>query len=706
MKSIISTIILIFSFIFSVAAQQSSLSGYVRDNNSNPVPGASVILNGSTGAATDASGYFSVNKLKAGTYEVIVSFTGFGSFTDKITIAEGDNDLDFQITPSVIDINQVVVTATRSGVPLRKVPIHTQVVFGEELRKTDSKSLADVLTNYFPGIDFKNGMSYAGGPQIVMNGLSAKYILILVDGERLSSGDVKESVDFNRINTENIERVEIVRGAASSLYGTDAIGGVINIITKTSVEDAEGSFGIRSSDYQETRMSGDLGLNFGKVSSRSSFIYNSMGGYDLQPDVAGLTIEPTKSFNFNQKLRYSASENLNISGDLSIFNREDDTEIPGSLDRKYDDFTWKLGADYRLGTKSRLSLAWNSDRYRSYRIEETTREQLNHYDKTFNSLRLQGNVRLWDANNLVAGVEYNGEELFSANTLDTAKSASAVIGFVQDVWDILPNLTFVAGGRVTSHSEYGMNTTYQAALNYRPGNFSIRTSYGTGFRAPTLKELYMNFKIPGAPIRIIGNPDLEPEKSTYYSASVEYTNSKFNSSVLVQYNELESTITELFMGGFPMIYQYQNVEGVKILNTDLLINYRIIPQLLVSGGYTLTLPADSASEASQNRVDARKHSAVFNIEYSRITGKYRPVISLQTKYYGSNTITWTDELSGQDSEVDLTDYFNLKLTTLHRINNMFTITLGIDNVLDFTDPTYFNSLSPGRRFFAGVRFDF
>jgi outer membrane receptor for ferrienterochelin and colicins len=218
----------------------------------------------------------------------------------------------------------------------------------------------------------------------------------------------------------------------------------------------------------------------------------------------------------------------------------------------------------------------------------------------------------------------------------------------------------------------------------------------------------MDFNIPGAPIKIMGNKSLKPENSNYFSMSAEYSHSTFNASVIAQYNDLNNLITEVYSpentNKPPFIYQYQNIAKAEMLNMEVIFNYKPIPQMKFSGGYTWTKPLTSRSEEAINRFEARQHSAVMTGEYSVQYGNYRPTITLQGKYFGDANITWTDA-RGQNSKVKLSEYFNWKLTTLHRITKWASATVGIDNLFNYTDTRYFTSMSPGRRIFAGVKFN-
>ena len=711
MKRFLVVLLIVNCFVFQGFAQAILIEGRITGIDSKPLEDAHVSIPAKGIAAiTDRNGKYQLKGILSGLQTIRVSYSGYKTNEQQISIIAGQNNsVDFTLEQSVIDLNAIVVTATRSGRPLKNVPIHTQVVYGAELQKTDANSLADALISNFPGIDSKNLSAGSGGSSLQMNGFGNKYILILIDGERLNPGDNKENVDLSRINTESIDRIEVVRGASSALYGSDAIDGVINIITKKNTKTCEGSIGTRFSDYGEQRHFIDLGLKTGGLTSRTSFIYNKLDGWDINPEEAGKTVEATKNYTIGQRLGYQFSDRLNLIGDFSYFRRVDINTTPLLEDRRYEDYNYRLTGNYKLSDRHQFESVWYTDHYKSYSLDlPTVGVDTKHYDKTFSTIRLQDNIKLSSNNSLVAGIEYNKDKLFSANGLSDGKKAQALIVYVENVWDIAPRLTAVAGGRMTFHSEYNANATWQLAMNYRPGEFNLRGSYGRGFRAPTLKELYMDFKIPGAPIKIIGNQNLKPENSNYLSLSTEYSHANFSASVIGQYNDLNNLITEVFSPANtnipPFVYQYQNIAKAEMLNVEVLLNYRLVSQIKLSGGYTWTKPLTTQSEEAINRFEARQHSAVITGEYSAHSGKYRPTITLQGKYYGDANITWTNN-RGQNSKVKLSEYFNWKLTTLHHINGWASVTAGIDNLFNYTDSRYFTSMSPGRRFFAGVKFN-
>jgi len=711
MKRFFTVLIILNYFALQGFAQSALIEGRVLGIDSLPLEDATITIpSKNISAITDRNGRYQLSGKLSGLQSIRVSYSGYKTDEQQITVSANEkNQLDFVLKQAIVDLNAIVVTATRSGRLLKNVPIHTQIVYGSELEKTDAITLGDALIANFPGIDSKNLSAGSGGSSLQMNGFGNKYILILVDGERLNPGDTKENVDLSRINTESIERIEIVRGASSALYGSDAIGGVINVITKKNSKTCEGSAGTRISDFGEQHHFVDLGLKTGGLSSRSSFVYNKLDGWDINPEESGKTVEATKNYSIGQRLGYQFSDRFNLVCDFSYFRRVDNNSTAFLEDRRYEDYSYRLKGNYKLSEHHQVEGVWYTDHYTSYSLDiPAVGDVTKHYDKTFGTARLQDNIKLSSTNSLVAGVEYNKDELFSANGLADGKKARALIVFAENVWDISAKLTAVAGGRITLHSEYPTNATWQLAMNYRPGDFSLRGAFGRGFRAPTLKELYMDFNVPGAPIKIIGNPDLKPENSNYFSLSAEYSHATFNASVIAQYNDLNNLITEVFSpentNRPPFVYQYQNIAKAEMLNLEVLLNYRPVPQLKITGGYTWTKPLSARSEEAIDRFEARQHSAVMTGKYSAQSGKYRPTITLQGKYYGDANITWTNT-RGQNSKVTLSEYFNWKLTTLHRITRWASISAGIDNLFNYTDPRYFTSMSPGRRFFAGMKFN-
>ena len=231
-------IILLFSFIAtcSTFAQQSSnyVSGRVTDTNGEPLPGATISIKGKgTGAVTTSDGTYTLQLPGTGVYIITASYVGYQTAEKKFTTDE-NKKLSFRLSEDQFDLGTVVVTGTRTPKLLKDAPIITRVITSEDIKKVNANNVADLLKTELPGIEFTFAMDQQ--TSINMQGFGGNSVLFLVDGERLA-GETLNNVDYDRLNLDNVERIEIVKGAASALYGSNATGGVINIMTKSEKRD-------------------------------------------------------------------------------------------------------------------------------------------------------------------------------------------------------------------------------------------------------------------------------------------------------------------------------------------------------------------------------------------------------------------------------------------------------------------------------------
>ena len=224
------------SVIFS---QVVSLSGYVTGTDSSSVIGATISLKGTTfGIVTDKKGFYRLDKINPGRYILRVSYIGFETQEKTVDIQKTDSHLDFQLKESNIDLNEVVVTGTKSEKTLKNVPVLTQVISARKMLELGITNATDALEKMVPGLNISH---FGTQISVTLQGMDAKYVLFLIDGERIA-GEVNGDIDYSMLNLENIDRIEVIKGASSSLYGSNAIGGVINIITKKINEPFDAKF--------------------------------------------------------------------------------------------------------------------------------------------------------------------------------------------------------------------------------------------------------------------------------------------------------------------------------------------------------------------------------------------------------------------------------------------------------------------------------
>jgi outer membrane receptor for ferrienterochelin and colicins len=271
-----------FFFLPSVIySQEGSISGYVTGADSSSLTGVAIVIKGTTlGTVTNNKGFYKIQKIKPGTYTLRASVIGYETLERSVTIKKGDNLEDFRIRESNINLNEVVVTGTRSEKTLKNVPVITQVIIARQMLNMGITNVTDALQTMVPGLDITQ---FGTRASITMQGMDAKYVLFLIDGERIA-GEINGDIDYSMLNLENIERIEVIKGASSSLYGSNAIGGVINIITKKITDPFDAKLYSRYSKYNELVCGAGLGLKKGIFGSRTSFNFSRTDGYDLTPE--------------------------------------------------------------------------------------------------------------------------------------------------------------------------------------------------------------------------------------------------------------------------------------------------------------------------------------------------------------------------------------------------------------------------------------
>ncbi|WP_290171202.1 TonB-dependent receptor plug domain-containing protein, partial [uncultured Duncaniella sp.] len=240
-----------------------------------------------------------------------------GYFDAKQTLAADHGGvLDFQLNENPTLLEQVVVTGTRTPKLLKDVPIVTRVIAESDIRRTDATNIGDLLQTELPGIEF----SYSMNQQTSLNmaGFGGNSVLFLVDGERLA-GETLDNVDYSRLNMDNVQRIEIVKGAASSLYGSNAVGGVVNIISRESQEPWSVNVNGRYGAHNEQRYGGSAGFNRGRFNSMTNVQYTSIDAIDLSKGTDNTqvgdysTIYGHSVLNVKERLIFTAAEGLRFT---------------------------------------------------------------------------------------------------------------------------------------------------------------------------------------------------------------------------------------------------------------------------------------------------------------------------------------------------------------------------------------------------------
>jgi outer membrane receptor for ferrienterochelin and colicins len=691
--------LLYFLFISPVIfSQVVSLSGYVTGTDSSSVTGAAISIKGTTlGTVTDKKGFYQINKILPGKYTLRVSFVGFETTEQTVDIQNSDTHLDVYLKESNIDLNEVVVTGTKSEKTLRNVPVLTQVISARKMLELGLTNVTDALQAMVPGINVSHQGTLV---TVTLQGMDAKYVLFLIDGERIA-GEVDGDIDYSMLNLQNIDHIEIIKGASSSLYGSNAIGGVINIITKKINEPFDAKFYSRYSKYNELYSGGSIALKKGIIGSRTSVNFSRTDGYDVTPETPhDWTQNPYNSFQISQKFEITPSSKLSFTPYFTYYQFERGNVSARPVHDLYLDLSGGLKGQYYLG-KSSIDFSYYRDRYNTY----TILEQLNNKRDTasfdfIQTFRTQGNFYLSDRNSLTAGVEYNTERLFSTRVEGGLKNASEAVVYLQEDIRFGERWELIAGIRSGSHSNYGFNAVPKISAMFKQGVLNFRASAGMGFRSPALKELYFSFDHFGQ-FSVQGYPQLKPESSKYISGSIEFSKPWNNSSVTIYRNVLSDMITTHLINvpdAVEPTYLYGNVASASINGIDLLSKQKIFAGVWLNAGYSYVHALDN--ETSLQLFGTTKHSGKVSIDYNFRKKDYSFTAQLFCQLMGERIYQDADGSTKYDRP------FSNWRFTISQEYKWLRISAGLDNIFGVVIPQNYDFISPGRRLFVGMNIDF
>ena len=679
-----------------INSQEASISGHITGTDSISLSGATITIRGTTlGTIADSKGYYHFNRISPGIWTLRVSLLGYETQEKPISIADGENYADFILNESDINLNEVVITGTRTEKTLKNVPVLTQVISAPQMLNLGITSVTDALQNRVPGLDVSQ---FGTRTSITMQGMNAKYVLFLVDGERIA-GEVNGDIDYSMLNMENIDRIEVIKGASSSLYGSNAIGGVVNIITKKITESFDGRLYARYSKYNELTSGGGISLKKGIIGSRTSMNYSRTDGYDITPESQyDWSQNPYSSFSINQKFEVTPSSKIVIMPFVGYYQFQRGNVSARPAHDLYQDLNFGLKINSFLGNHS-FNFSYFHDRYNTFNVLELLDNQKDpvSYD-IIQTIRTQGDFHISDKNNLIAGLEYNYENLFSVRNEGGLKGVGEAVIYLQEDLRLGEKWNIIAGVRAGHHSSYGFNAAPKVSVLFKQGPLNFRTSAGTGFRSPALKELYMNFDHFGE-WYIIGNRELKPESSRYLSGSIEFSKPWINSSVTLYRNSLTDMITDRWLpDSVQLTRQYQNIASASVYGIDLLSKQKILKGLWLSTGYSFVQSHDNQTDLQL--YGTTKHSGNIAADYNYRKKNYSLSAQLYCKLMGEKFYEITDEGLYRDRP-----YSSWRLT-LSQEYKWLRISLGLDNIFNVIIPQNINFISPGRRFFTGLNIDF
>ena len=289
---------------------------------------------------------------------------------------------------SISKAGEVVVTATRTPKLLKNTPVQTRVISRRDIERSDATNIRDLLTQTMPGAEF----TYAMNQQTHLNfsGFGGQGLLFLVDGERMA-GETMDDVDFSRITLENVERIEIVRGAASALYGSNAVGGVVNVITRNNAKSWTAQVNARLAKHGEQRYTAAMGLANKHVSNSLCANFSKTDNYNVHSAPNPVTriittIYGDKVLNLNDRFRWQPTEQLTFTARAGYYWRE--TVRTADVPEHYRSFSGGAKMEWRPTAHDNLSLTYAFDQYDKSDHLRRQNLELRDYSNVQNSVKL------------------------------------------------------------------------------------------------------------------------------------------------------------------------------------------------------------------------------------------------------------------------------------------------------------------------------
>lgn len=744
------------------AQSAEALRGVVKDTNGAALAGATITLtNLNTGlerlTIANANGGFTFNAVHTSAslvrYKLTATATGFAP-ASKLVESNQFTELEFTLAPAGVTENITIVSGSRQEELREALNTKVDVISQQRIRDTGYESVAEVLQE-LPGVVTRRGTQGAGAAGEQVQGIDSRQVLVLFDGQPIigARGIKRGALNLDRQSVNNLERVEVVKGASSALYGSDAIGGVINQISREPNAPLELGATLSGGSQGRADYRGDLGFAREKLSAFLSGERHKQNPFDLTPmtfDTTGAGYHRTDAY---AQVKYKFTPNFALSAWARSYwtnevgrARGEEGNQTSSVDE--DSQTFNLQGDWQLNERTALQTRGYYARFDEISdnvLVPNTRpiapgnlfERYGKFDAALTCIL--GQRQLLQAGGSWATNRYRG---FNRLADDSGNQADTSSLWAQDKLSF-NRATITLGLRFDHHSIFGNAVSPKAGLNFRlTDNWRLRASYGRGFRAPDLGQLFYRFLNPTNLYQVIGNPNLRPEYAHSVQLGSEFSlpNRRARFGVNLFYNNVQDLIDSVSLGFVATPQQLNDLaarEGIDLTQFRpalgrLLFLYKNIAEAVtqgvefdgevkpgrgfsVSGAYTYLNARDN--QAQQSLLNRHKHQG-----HVRFAWESNPRLGLRANLRGTFFSKWNNTRGSVSAAGVLTpdvippgfalwDFYGAK-----QLYSGFELFGAVDNLADSRDPNL-NKLAAngtplaiyrpelGRTFRVGLRFN-
>lgn len=610
-------------------------------------------------------------------------------------------------------------------------PIRTEVVSENELKRTNASTLKDALEN-IPGILLRE-IHGKSGYEISLQGLSSDQVLVLIDGLPLAAS-TGSTVDLDQYLIASVDHIEVIKGAASAQYGSAAMGGVINIITKKVADGVSvsgqvdiGSYGKQNANGKAASINNHhekikIEASNGDFKGRFSADQLKSDGFAVDPALYPLQGDEQNRQQYSIYGAWQPSDQFSIWVDFNDYQETDHQRslnfVPPFYLKQYkvEDIQRQ-----RLSAGSKFTLLNNIqvDIKGVHETYDTTSTQtldgylsaLRNSDQENNHFSSQVSLPTWYRQNWQLGYDWHEEKLDQSNNGKFELQGGAVSRdrnefYLQNDAQLTDQLDMVVGWRFQNDDDFGDHNAFKLSSKYRFYEQNelfadLRLSYGQGYRVPNLKERFYSFDHSYLGYIVIGNPNLKPESSNSYQLGLSLVKNEFwNANINLFWNDVKDLIQTDYdnaqvVNGITQ-YSYSNVAQAETKGIETTAQWHISTYLAVSGAYTYTEAKDKTTNKWLTR--RPKHIARIGADYSF---NDQLDLTLRARYQSEE---FGDSANLQKSP----DWFSIDTQIDYQISPYISAFIGIDNILnqqrDFNASVDYRPIE-GRYSYTGLRFN-
>ena len=686
----------IFLLTFSIAKTDIVLKGTVLNQKSGkPIPLVNVYDSFSEiGEITDSEGKFSIILKDQKTAKLAFSHIAFDDYNQNFINSQ--SNLTIRLHETLIQLDDIVITSTRNGYLLRDVPIATEVIGKKEIIESGATTVNDLMQQR-AGVSMSTNVD--GGAIFNMLGLDSRYILILKNGQPIT-GQFNNRVDLSHISTNRLKKIEITKGPGSAIYGSDAMGGVINIITEEFNSASNFNLSYRASSFGGTpnQISNEPINSIIKSSASIPFNnFNFSTDITYQHFLKGqefeyISADQIYKTNFNNKLKWNLKPHT-----IKIFHQKYSQIDEGATRLSNGTIIYKnetninrnqitFNHKWNLKDNSFLEQTIRNAKYkREYKVtnddgsastDDITEEKNVEYELLFNH---SFSHYIYNG-----GIEFSRPEYRSDRITGGAQQKDIFGFFNQVAWNISKKINLVSGLRFDT---YGDTTVVspRLALSFKDNKrWTYRLSYGHGFRAPSFMESLIDWQHLQFGYTVKGNPDLKPEVSRGLTIGAEYSNqNNFQLSTLLYHNTFSNLIKDYAIQ--PGLLSYENIEKAYFTGIDILAKWVVSNRLSSSFTFNYVKNEDDDDNQIPNTIPL---SLGGKLSYA--PGIQKLLFVLNIKGIGEyNPQEFNPSTGGYQSSDQVVDsYLTFNAQFIYKIKPGYKIIFGSKNIGNHTNQTF------------------